>query len=172
MVRNECNQSGHGTLKLNVSQDWIDEMNWYFACWWKSGKAKSYFNDFWVDVVKNRHGHLVQELLKFAEWVIELIFVCWMWCNNVWLDQHRTLYIWLLNVSLLQLYLLKPLAVAGRTLWNSVCLSFPLDTCLGVFLESCIKPLWSCAWQPDFLEKLFLLQKLGKWTKNRFFEFF
>ena len=108
MVRNECNQSGHGSLKLNVSQDWIDEMNWYFACWWKSGKAKSYFNDFWVDVVKNRHGHLVQELLKFAEWVIELIFVCWMWCNNVWLDQHRTLYIWLLNVSLLQLYLLNP----------------------------------------------------------------
>ena len=31
------------------------------------------------------------------------------------------------------------------------------------------KPLLSCAWQPNFLEKLFLLQKLGKWAKIRFF---
>ena len=31
------------------------------------------------------------------------------------------------------------------------------------------KPLWSCAWQPDFLQKLFMLQKWRKWAKNSFF---
>ena len=33
----------------------------------------------------------------------------------------------------------------------------------------CWKPLWSCAWQPHFLEKLFLPQKLWKWVKSSFF---
>ena len=32
MVKNECGQSGHGTLKLTVSEDWMDGMNWFFAC--------------------------------------------------------------------------------------------------------------------------------------------
>ena len=156
MVRNECSQSGHGILNLVVSQARIDEMNWFFACWWKFRKANSYFNDFWVDMVKNRHGHLIHEILKSAEWFYELssffaccwkfrkansyfndfwvdmvknrhghliheilksaewfyelssFFACWLWCNNFWLDQHHTPYLWLLNVSLLQLYLLDP----------------------------------------------------------------
>ena len=31
VVRDGCGQSGQGTLKLTVSQEWIDEMNWFFA---------------------------------------------------------------------------------------------------------------------------------------------
>ena len=86
MVENGCGQSGHGTLKLTVSQEWIDGMNWFFACWCKFRKAKSNFNDFWVDVVKIGCGHLVHETLKSAEWVYELswFFACWLWCNNFW----------------------------------------------------------------------------------------
>ena len=75
MARNGCGQSGHSSLKLAVSQDWNDEMNWFFAWWCKFRKAKSYFNDFWVDQVKNGCGHLVHETLKFVRvslW-IELI---------------------------------------------------------------------------------------------------
>ena len=36
-----------------VSQEWIDEMSWRFACWYKFRKAKSYFDNYWVSVVKN-----------------------------------------------------------------------------------------------------------------------
>ena len=67
VVRNGCGQSGHAILKLAVSKEWIDGMNWFFTCWWKFRKAKNYFNDFWVCLVKNRRGHLVHETLKSAE---------------------------------------------------------------------------------------------------------
>ena len=53
MVENGCDQSVHVTLKLTVSEEWIDEMNWFFACWCKFKKAKSYFTDFWVGMIKN-----------------------------------------------------------------------------------------------------------------------
>ena len=32
MVKNGYDQSGHGALKLTVSQNWKDGMNWFFAC--------------------------------------------------------------------------------------------------------------------------------------------
>ena len=35
-----------------------------FSCWYEFRKAKSRFNDFWVGVVKNGHGGLVDETLK------------------------------------------------------------------------------------------------------------
>ena len=41
-------------------------------------------------------------ILRISLW-IELIFECWLWWNSFWLDQHCTLYIWLLNASLLLL---------------------------------------------------------------------
>ena len=52
MIKNGCDQSGHGTLKLTVSQEWLDGMNWFFVCWCTFGKAKRYFCDFWVGMVK------------------------------------------------------------------------------------------------------------------------
>ena len=62
MVQNGCDQSGHGTLKLTVSQESTDGMNYFFACQCKFSEVKSYLNDFWVSVVKNGHGHLIPKI--------------------------------------------------------------------------------------------------------------
>ena len=78
-------------------------MNWYFACWYKFRKAKSYFYDFWVGRVRNGYDHLVHETLKpvSKEWVCEFswFFACWLLGSNFWLDWHCALYLWLLNAS-------------------------------------------------------------------------
>ena len=50
MVKNGCGQSGYETLKLNVSQERTLGINIFARCC-KFRKAKSCFNDFWVDVV-------------------------------------------------------------------------------------------------------------------------
>ena len=50
MVKNACRQSGYKTRKLNVSQEWILGINWFFAWCYKFRKAKSCFDDFWVGV--------------------------------------------------------------------------------------------------------------------------
>ena len=103
----------HGTLKFTLSQERIDWMNWYFACWCKFRKAKSYCIDFWEGMVRKRCGHLVHETLRSAvskEWVYEFSWfsACWLWDSNFWLEGYRTLYLWLLNASRLQLCLLDP----------------------------------------------------------------
>ena len=81
-------------VKLTLSQEWIDGMNWFFACWWKFRKAKSCLNAFWVGVVKTSFDYLANETVKPAEWVYELcwFFACWLWCNSFWLDQHHAQY--------------------------------------------------------------------------------
>ena len=94
IIKNVCGQSGHGTLKLAVSQEWINRMNWFYACWCKFRKTKSYFSDFWVgklemetlEILKNG----VLETLKSAvsqEWVYELSWfsACWKWFFACWL---------------------------------------------------------------------------------------
>ena len=78
-------------------------MKWFWACWYNVRNDKSYFNDFWVDMVKNGHVHLAHETLK-----LNWFFACWLWCNNFWLNHHFTLYVWLLNTSLMHLNLLDP----------------------------------------------------------------
>ena len=47
-------KNGHGTL---ISK-WIDEACWYFACYYILKKAKSYFNSYWVGMVKYGCGFL------------------------------------------------------------------------------------------------------------------
>ena len=53
---NGCDHSGHGTRKLAASQEWIDGINDFFACWHKFRKPESYFIDFLVGIVKNGPG--------------------------------------------------------------------------------------------------------------------
>ena len=36
-------------------------------------KSKSYFNDFWVGLVKHGHGRLVHETLKSAEYRVRTV---------------------------------------------------------------------------------------------------
>ena len=86
MARDGCGQPGHRTLKLTVSEEWADRMNWFFCALVQIQRAKSNFNDFSVDVVKIWRGHLVHDTLKSAEWVYELslFFACWPWYNKFW----------------------------------------------------------------------------------------
>ena len=84
------------TLKSAVSQESVDEVSWFFVCWYKFRKAKSFFNNFWVVVVKNGCGLLGLVTLKSAlsqESVDEVswFFVCWYkfrkaksFFNNFW----------------------------------------------------------------------------------------
>ena len=178
MVRNGCGQSSHRTLKLTVSQKWIDGMNWLFACWCKFRKAKSYFTDFWVGLVKNGCGHLVHETPKSVEWVYELswFFACWLWCNNFWLDKHRNLYVWLLNAGLLQLYLLVPWQLLEESFEIGCDHPFvlPYEVCSWNWI---IRFLWilTWCWRPlmlsanqitEFLNQVFLQ---SKWMKQPHF---
>ena len=50
--------------KMTISQKWTNGINWFFVCWYKLEKAESWFNDFWVGMVKNNHDLLVHEILK------------------------------------------------------------------------------------------------------------
>ena len=52
-ITNGPGLAGLGTLKSAVYQEWIDEMSRFFACWYKFGKTKCYFNNCWVGMVKN-----------------------------------------------------------------------------------------------------------------------
>ena len=54
-------QSGYETLKLNVSQEWVIGINWFFAWCNKFRKAKNPFSDF-----LGRCGFLVHESIKSA----------------------------------------------------------------------------------------------------------
>ena len=70
IVKNGCGHSGLKKLKLAVSQEEINGVNSFLVCWWKFGKAKSYFNNFWM-IVKNGCGLLGLGNLKSAvsqEW--------------------------------------------------------------------------------------------------------
>ena len=65
MVKNGCGQSGDGTLKLTVSEEWTDRINWFFACWYRLRKIKSWSRKFCVGMVKNgcdQSGHWTLKL--------------------------------------------------------------------------------------------------------------
>ena len=46
MVKNGSGEFGGGSLKLTVSEEWTGGRNWFFVCWYKLRKAKSWFKDF------------------------------------------------------------------------------------------------------------------------------
>ena len=58
MVKDVCGQSCHGTLTLIASHEWTNEINWFFAWWYKFRKAKGYFNYFWEGKFKNGDAFL------------------------------------------------------------------------------------------------------------------
>ena len=142
--KNSYGQFGHVTLKLTIFQECIHEMSWFFAC--KFRRAKSYFNDFWVDMVKSGCSQLFHETPKSQVYELSWFFACWVWCNNFWLDWHCTLSLWLLNKSLLQLYLLDPCQQPERS--YEIGSAFP-SVLLSVWMFSwnwIIRLLWILAW--------------------------
>ena len=66
VIKNEHCLLGLGTLKYAVSQVWIDEFGWFFACWYKFWKAKSYFNNYWMGMVKNGEGLIDHGTFKLS----------------------------------------------------------------------------------------------------------
>ena len=64
VIQNRLGVLGLGTLNSAVSQEWIDEMSWFFVCWYKFKKAKSYFNSYWVGMVRNARDFIDRGTLK------------------------------------------------------------------------------------------------------------
>ena len=82
--KKRCVHSDSRTLKLAVSLERIYGINWFFECWYKFRKAKSYCNNHWVGMVKNGHSLLTHGTPKFPvfqEWIDELncFFAFWFW---------------------------------------------------------------------------------------------
>ena len=65
MVKNGFGQSGFWTLKLTVSQEWNDEINYFFAYRYKFMQIKRQLKIFGVDIVKNGCDQSVKGSLKF-----------------------------------------------------------------------------------------------------------
>ena len=86
VMKNGCGLLGLGTLKSAVSQEWTDELGWFFACWYKFMKAKSYFNNYWVGVVKNEQGLKDRGTLKPGT-------------SHKWFDELSRLIEWFLHAD-------------------------------------------------------------------------
>ena len=68
VVKNGCGQSCDGTLKLTFSEEWTNEMNWFFACWCRFITVKSWLKIYWVGMVKNGCGQSGHGTLKYITW--------------------------------------------------------------------------------------------------------
>ena len=65
-IKNGCDQSCYWTLKLTVSEEWTDGINWFFACWYRFTKIKSWSKIYWVGMVKNGCGYSGHGTLKMT----------------------------------------------------------------------------------------------------------
>ena len=97
VIKNGRGLLGLGTQKSAVSQEWINELGSFVACWCKFMKAKSYFNNYWVGVVKNEQGlkdrgtlkpgtshKWFDELSRLIEWFVHvdsdgILLFCFKW---------------------------------------------------------------------------------------------
>ena len=61
-----CGQSCDGTLKLALSEEWTDGINWFFACWYWFTKIKSWLKIYWVGKVRNGCDHSGHGTLKLT----------------------------------------------------------------------------------------------------------
>ena len=82
MVKNAYGQSSGGTLKLPVSEEWTEGINWLFPYWYRFTKIKNWSKNFWVGVVKNecgQSGHGPLKLTVSQKWTdgMNWFFVCW-----------------------------------------------------------------------------------------------
>ena len=141
MVKNGRGIFDLGALKSALSQEWIDEMGWFFARWYKFRKVNSYFDNFWVGIVKTERDHIYHRALKsgfshkWADWlngscmlkVIEK-FLIWWPINSAPL----TFKCW----GTLQLYLAR--IFRKNSLYakvsSSILKTFAIDFC------------WKCTW--------------------------
>ena len=60
VVKNGCGQSCDETLKLTLSEEWTNGINWFLACSCRFTTVKSWSKIYWVGIVKNgcaQSGH-------------------------------------------------------------------------------------------------------------------
>ena len=113
VIKNGRGLLGLGTQKSAVSQEWINELGSFVACWCKFMKAKSYFNNYWVGVVKNEQGLKDRGTLKPGtshKWFDELsrLIEWFLHADSDGITSYSTLYLWDLNAGgPLQLYLAR-----------------------------------------------------------------
>ena len=105
VIKNGCGLLGLRTLKYAQSQEWISELGWFFACWYKFMKAKSYFNNYWVGVVKNEQGLKDRGTLKPGishKWFDELsrLIEWFLHADSDGITSYSTLYLWDLNAKI------------------------------------------------------------------------
>ena len=66
VVKNGCGQSFDGTLKLTLSEEWTNGINWFFICWCRFRKIKNWSKIYWVGMVQNGCGQSVHGTLKLT----------------------------------------------------------------------------------------------------------
>ena len=93
-------QSGHVTLKFstwlylkNEQMDWTDFLHVHA----RSEKLIATSVIFGMAWSFSSWNPKIYWILRMSLWNL-LIFVCRLWCNNIWLDWHHTLYLCLFNV--------------------------------------------------------------------------
>ena len=96
-------------LKLIVSQERTDGINWSFASWYKFTQIKRWLKILGVSMVKNVCGQSGDGILKLTvteEWTdrINWFFACWYmvtkiksWSNFFWVNMVRNGHIFLVN---------------------------------------------------------------------------
>ena len=154
VIKNGSGLLGLGTQKSAVSQEWINELGSFVACWCKFMKTKSYFNNYWVGVVKNEQGlkdrgtlkpgtshKWFDELSRLIEWFLHADSNGIIFCS--------TLYLWHLNAGgPLQLYLArvfrKNSLCAKMTIKRVFLLTFK-KFCHWYLLEMYLNKSWYCS---------------------------
>ena len=81
VVKNGCGQSCDGTLKLTLSEEWTNGINWFLACSCRFITVKSWSKIYWVGMVKNgcgQSGHGTLKLTVSQNWTDEItwFFAC------------------------------------------------------------------------------------------------
>ena len=82
MGQNALGQSDCRICKLTISPEHKDEKAWFFACWYRSVKIKSWLKYIGVGMVKNGCGYSGLRILKLAVSQkgingINWFLVCW-----------------------------------------------------------------------------------------------
>ena len=66
-----CGQSGYGTRKLTLSQEWTDGINWFFCRQVQIHENQKSIEVFWLGMVRNgcgQSGHWTLKLIISEEW--------------------------------------------------------------------------------------------------------
>ena len=84
MVKNGCDQSCDGILKLTLSEEWTNWINWFLACWCRFITVKNWSKIYMVGMVKNGCGQSGHGTLKYITW----FFACQYKCRSLQSFSH------------------------------------------------------------------------------------